>query len=159
MGAAVALAVALSGGRAGAEPPRVRMVPDVKTRDGSWKTLFDRVLPSSDSFILEVPIAADLQVVGSLDVWPAGRERGHECDAGPQPPGTAPQTYQLGMTRVERQGRVTLEAEVPALQVAQRYCFLLHRTVTLQPAQLTEAVSAVAAECLGCLQQDRKSVV
>ncbi|WP_224363381.1 hypothetical protein [Hyalangium versicolor] len=121
---------------------------------GSVGSLTDRQLPASQEFLLRYPASSDVeQGVGSLEVWPvaedASRDDSVTADAEvhtarnvslgdakcTQPTENGRQTYLLGMVLKEEGGRKFLEAQVPALQVGQKFCFRVTPSFSLTSTQ------------------------
>jgi hypothetical protein len=120
----------------------VRLDIDLQAANGGDLPLFDRQLPSSTEFILEIALPGKDAARATLDVWPDGRG---ECG----PPTSDKQHYTLAMALAGSDADRVLRATVPPLQVQTKFCFKVQIKRGLDEAQATIVASKTTTKLKG----------
>lgn len=121
------------------DPPTVNVIVEAPLLGGSHATILDRELPAGASFKLHIAAPGTDPIVGSVLVWP---DLSSSCAV--PPASDAKQRHELGLTVTGTGDSRTLEAVVPPLQLATRYCIQVtydRRLTTEVLAAVTDAVS------------------
>lgn len=107
---------------------------------------FDRQLPSSSDFVLEVAAPGKEAARGRLEIWPMAEEHDNDGNCNATAPGDAKQHYQLAMLPTGSDEDRVLRATVPAFQVRTRYCFNVSVRRGLDAANAALVADAVAID-------------
>ena len=103
---------------------------------------FDRRIPSSADFTLDIPVPGKELIRGELEVWPVSASG--ECNL----PDGERQHYKLAMVANGTEGERVLRATVPALQVNTPFCFGVKITRGLDDVAAVGFASSVVAEVM-----------
>jgi hypothetical protein len=136
-----AVAAAVSPRPAHADETAVVVVNAPSAHGASHLSLMNRDLPAGVSFKIQIPVPGADVINGSLVVWPA---RGDTACQG-TPSKDAHQYHELGLVASGTGDGRVLEATVPPLQLATRYCLRLAFDQRLPPEILNGLAAAVGA--------------
>jgi len=135
-----AVAAAVSPRPAHADETAV-VVIDAPSTDGARRlSLINRDLPAGASFKIQIPVPGSDAINGSLLVWPAGDDTA--CQGTPSK--AAHQRHELGLIASGAGDSRVLEATIPPLQLATRYCVRVAFDQRL-PSEIMNGLVAVVA--------------
>lgn len=159
----IALIIAAFGATAHADEVAVLVVDAPAAPHGNAPgtvTLLNRNLPAGSEVKLQIPIPGSDPTSGSVVMWP---EVTAPCGVDKDPGAGAKQRHEIGLVTSGSGDARVLEGTIPPLQLARRYCIVVHYDQRI-PTDVLASVAGVVADTpinwrVECATANREQVI